>query len=80
MNSLVGCADLHASQTEPRSGRALQDQPLFWFAPALVLLLLVTLYPLGYVVWMSFQKTQYYELAGYVGLSTSPSPDDIPDR
>ena len=72
MNSLVGHATLSDSTDNvalaAKPARALQDQPLFWFAPALALLLVVTLYPLGYVIWMSFQKTRYYELAGYVGL------------
>jgi multiple sugar transport system permease protein len=44
-------------------------RPLLWFAPVLVLLLTVTLYPTVFVVWMSFQKTRYYDLAGFVGLA-----------
>ena len=39
-----------------------------WFVPLLILLLVVTLYPLGFVFWMSVQKTQYYDLVGFVGL------------
>ena len=44
-------------------------RPLLWFIPVLVLLLTVTLYPTVFVLWMSFQKTKYYDLAGFVGLA-----------
>lgn len=71
MNSLVGSPPLSDTTehltSEPKPRKPLQDQPLIWFAPALVLLLVVTLYPLVYVLWMSLQKTRYYELAGFVG-------------
>src|SRR5947209_5307140 len=43
-------------------------RPLLWFVPVLLLLLTVTLYPTIFVVWMSFQKTRFYELSGFVGL------------
>jgi multiple sugar transport system permease protein len=46
----------------------LEDMPLFWFMPAIFILLIVTVYPLLYVVWMSFQETRYYDLVGFVGL------------
>jgi multiple sugar transport system permease protein len=51
-----------------RRGR---DRPayLLWFAPVLILLAAVTLYPTGFVVWVSFQKTQYFHLQGFVGLA-----------
>lgn len=39
-----------------------------WFAPVLFLILLVTLYPTAFVVWMSLHKTQYFELREFVGL------------
>src|SRR5678815_5503897 len=53
-----------------RARRRLKElRPLLWFAPVLVLLLTVTLYPTIFVVWMSFQKTRYYDLAGFVGLA-----------
>ena len=29
----------------------------------------MTLYPSVFVVWMSFQKTRYYDLTGFVGLA-----------
>jgi multiple sugar transport system permease protein len=44
-------------------------RPLLWFLPVLLLLLTVTLYPTIFVVWMSFQKTRFYDLAGFVGLA-----------
>ena len=43
--------------------------PMLWFIPVLLLLLSVTLYPTLFVVWMSFQKTKFYELTGFVGLT-----------
>ena len=42
---------------------------MLWFIPVLLLLLTVTLYPTLFVVWMSFQKTKFYELTGFVGLA-----------
>ena len=44
-------------------------RPLLWFVPVLLLLLIVTLYPTVFVLWMSFQKTHFYDLAGFVGLA-----------
>lgn len=49
--------------------RLKQLRPLLWFAPVLVLLLTVTLYPTMFVLWMSFQKTKFYDLVGFVGLA-----------
>lgn len=43
--------------------------PYLWFAPAVLILFLVTLYPTAFVAWLSFQKTKYYELAGFVGIA-----------
>jgi len=43
-------------------------RPMLWFIPVLLLLLIVTLYPTLFVIWMSFQKTRFYELTGFVGL------------
>jgi multiple sugar transport system permease protein len=40
-----------------------------WFAPAILILFLVTLYPTIFVLWLSFQKTRYYDLVGYIGLA-----------
>jgi multiple sugar transport system permease protein len=53
-----------------RARRRLKElQPMLWFVPVLLLLLTVTLYPTLFVVWMSFQKTKFYELTGFVGLA-----------
>jgi multiple sugar transport system permease protein len=53
-----------------RARRRLRElRPVLWFIPVLLLLLIVTLYPTLFVVWMSFQKTRYYELTGFVGLA-----------
>ncbi|KQU50189.1 hypothetical protein ASG72_19635 [Bosea sp. Leaf344] len=43
--------------------------PFLWFAPAILILFLVTLYPTVFVGWLSFQKTRYYDLTGFVGLT-----------
>ncbi|AOO81517.1 hypothetical protein BHK69_14570 [Bosea vaviloviae] len=43
--------------------------PYVWFGPAILILFLVTLYPSIFVTWLSFQKTRYYELVGFVGLA-----------
>src|SRR6476620_10015159 len=52
-----------------RARRRLRElRPMLWFVPVLLLLLTVTLYPTVFVIWMSFQKTRYYELKGFVGL------------
>ena len=40
-----------------------------WFAPAILILFLVTLYPSVFVFWLSFQKTRYYDLVGFIGLT-----------
>src|SRR3989440_1494868 len=52
-----------------RARRRLRElRPMLWFIPVLLLLLTVTLYPTLFVIWMSFQKTRFYELTGFVGL------------
>jgi len=43
--------------------------PFLWFTPAILILFLVTLYPTIFVIWLSFQKTKYYELVGFNGLA-----------
>lgn len=43
--------------------------PFLWFAPAILILFLVTLYPTLFVIWLSFQKTKYYALVGFSGLA-----------
>lgn len=52
-----------------RSAPVLAGYPILWFLPALLLLCVVTLYPTGFVIWMSLQKTRYFELQGFVGLA-----------
>src|SRR5438477_11956781 len=52
-----------------RARRRLKElRPMLWFIPVLLLLLTVTLYPTVFVIWMSFQKTRFYDLTGFVGL------------
>ena len=53
----------------PRKALSKRIEPLLWFMPVVVLLLAVSLYPTLFVIWMSFQKTRYYDLAGFVGLA-----------
>jgi multiple sugar transport system permease protein len=43
--------------------------PFLWFTPSILILFLVTLYPTIFVIWLSFQKTKYYELVGFNGLT-----------
>jgi ABC-type sugar transport system permease subunit len=43
--------------------------PILWFAPALALLLAVTLYPTALVLWLSLHRTRFYEVLGWAGLS-----------
>src|SRR5256714_9914934 len=59
-----------ATRARPtRARRRLKElRPMLWFIPVLLLLLIVTLYPTLFVIWMSFQKTRFYELTGFVGL------------
>src|SRR5438093_13515628 len=59
-----------ATRARPtRARRRLRElRPMLWFIPVLLLLLTVTLYPTLFVIWMSFQKTRFYELTGFVGL------------
>lgn len=40
-----------------------------WFAPVLTLLVALGAYPASVVVWMSFQRTKFFELVGFVGLA-----------
>ena len=61
-------ADLPIDEEQLPKADHWQDHPLIWFLPALLVLLVVTLYPLLYVFWMSFQQTRYYELVGFIGL------------
>src|SRR5689334_25287740 len=49
--------------------RTRELRPLLWFVPGVVMLLTVTLYPTLFVLWMSFQKTRFYDVAGFVGLA-----------
>lgn len=56
-------------RTARRRGKHKQERPFLWFAPVILLLLTVTLYPTALVVWISFQKTRFYALEGFVGLA-----------
>src|SRR5437899_2107007 len=71
MAQRIGTAPNATTAARPtRARRRLKElRPLLWFVPVLLLLLTVTLYPTVFVLWMSFQKTQFYDLAGFVGLA-----------
>ena len=43
------------------------SRPIIWFGPALILLFAVTLYPTAVVVWLSLNRTRYYDVIGWVG-------------
>jgi multiple sugar transport system permease protein len=62
-------AGLIGDTLETHSGARFSWIPYLWFAPAILVLFLVTLYPSFFVGWLSFQKTRYYELTGFVGLA-----------
>lgn len=47
--------------------------PIIWFGPALILLLAVTLYPTAIVVWLSLNRTRFYDVIGWAGLSNYSS-------
>lgn len=60
----------HLGETlDAHSGARFSWAPYLWFVPAILILFLVTLYPSVFVTWLSFQKTRYYELTGFVGLA-----------
>ena len=46
---------------------------IIWFGPALILLLAVTLYPTAVVVWLSLNRTRYYDVIGWAGLGNYAS-------
>src|SRR5689334_14513884 len=39
-----------------------------WFSHVIVLLLAMQAYPAVVVIWISFQKTKFFDLVGFVGL------------
>jgi multiple sugar transport system permease protein len=47
--------------------------PIVWFGPALILLLAVTVYPTAVVLWLSFNRTRYYDVIGWVGFDNYAS-------
>ena len=67
-NAAIANAVTRARPTRTRR-RLRELGPMLWFIPVLLLLLTVTLYPTLFVIWMSFQKTKFYELTGFVGIS-----------
>src|SRR5881397_452427 len=71
MAQRIGTAPNAMTAARPTRARVRLKElrPLLWFVPVLLLLLTVTLYPTLFVVWMSFQKTRFYDLAGFVGLA-----------
>ncbi|MFL5022487.1 MAG: hypothetical protein ACJ8DW_09575, partial [Microvirga sp.] len=60
---------VHNDAVESGGKSGFEVGPFLWFAPALLILVLVTLYPSVFVMYLSFQKTRYYELTGFVGLA-----------
>jgi multiple sugar transport system permease protein len=62
-------ATLLGETSDTQSETRFEWAPYLWFAPAILILFLVTLYPSVFVTWLSFQKTKYYELTGFVGLA-----------
>ena len=65
-------ASVLSGGTRPHRARrqhSKRERPFLWFAPVILLLLAVTLYPTALVIWISFQKTRFYALEGFVGLA-----------
>jgi multiple sugar transport system permease protein len=62
-------AGLLGETLDTHSGSRFSWAPYLWFAPAILILFLVTLYPSVFVTWLSLQKTRYYDLTGFVGLA-----------
>jgi len=60
---------VHNDAVESGGKSGFEVGPFLWFVPALLILVLVTLYPSVFVMYLSFQKTRYYELTGFVGLA-----------
>lgn len=58
-------ASVLSGGTRPHRARrqhSKRERPFLWFAPVILLLLAVTLYPTALVIWISFQKTRFYAL------------------
>jgi ABC-type sugar transport system permease subunit len=70
-----------AAESDPRSAGFWAR--FVWFAPAVAVLLAVTLYPTAVVLWLSVHRTRLYEvvqgvgLANYVSVITSPAFLDL---
>jgi multiple sugar transport system permease protein len=62
-------AEHRAAEAGARERSTVDWTHYLWFAPAIVILVIVTLYPSVFVVWLSFHKTRYYDLTGMVGLA-----------
>jgi multiple sugar transport system permease protein len=62
-----------SSNSNPTAANRDWATPIIWFGPALILLLAVTIYPTGMVVWLSLNRTRYYDVIGWAGLSNYAS-------
>ena len=77
MNDIASRATVGVVQADARSPRFWAG--FVWFAPAVAMLLAVTLYPTAMVLWLSVHRTRLYEvvegvgLANYVSVLTSPA-------
>ncbi|MDE2454369.1 MAG: sugar ABC transporter permease, partial [Burkholderiales bacterium] len=71
----------------PQIAPAVQSDPrppgfwarFVWFAPAVVVLLAVTLYPTAVVLWLSVHRTHLYDVVQGVGLANYVSVIASPD-
>jgi multiple sugar transport system permease protein len=50
-----------------RAGYARELRPWMYFVPVLTLVIAVTFYPTLAVIWLSFQRTSYWQSLGFVG-------------
>ncbi|WP_435492810.1 carbohydrate ABC transporter permease [Variovorax sp. ZT4R33] len=77
MNAIPSTVPNAVTQADPRPPGFMSR--FVWFAPAVVILLAVTLYPTAVVLWLSVHRTRLYEviegvgLANYASVITSPA-------
>jgi ABC-type sugar transport system permease subunit len=62
-----------SSNSNPAAANRDWATPIIWFGPALILLLAVTLYPTALVLWLSFNRTRFYDVVGWAGLANYAS-------
>src|SRR3954469_3672819 len=62
-----------SSNSNPAAANRDWATPIIWFGPALILLLTVTLYPTALVLWLSLNRTHFYDVTAWAGLGNYAS-------